>query len=1770
MAAAPPSTNAASIPAPLQNALSPASGALPAGNYYYVVTALTGAGQETTISNERSLPSVPANSEITVSWQPDAGATAYNIYRSNLSGTEQLIQTVSAPQTSYLDNSPGAGSGSPPNKDTAVIPPPTQTTPFGNPFGGSLSTATYYYVVTATTANGETTPSNELLVPVIGPNGEVQVNWTAQPGATGYKIYRGTASGAENELVGIVPVPPNSTAPSFSFLDRGTYGQMIPMDADFFDTVGFFGSTPGTQLGQNSFLTKFDIGLSDQYTTNFGGTTPPQTQGALILSGNQISNALDNGILVEASARGEVFGNNPDNNSSFPHQGSVVNTPTLNSDRLVPGVVITNNLIYGVAQGGDGITFAGDPNTSGPLAAVPFGRIVNNTIYGGYVDANSNPVGTGINVANNASPTMLNNVLANLNTGIAVDASSRTLGSPPVLGYNLFHNNVSDTADGALGRGSAPIYDASQGGTLAANAPLFTTPTTSPATANFYLKEYSQAIDSSRSDLVDRSEMTDVTGPLGIAPSPVEAPSVDLYGQTRVPDNNVPTSGAGLNPFYDRGAVERVDNPSVGLTAALLNPVDNNASDLNPAPNVVFIRGQNLEAFQIQFNDGSGPGVYDASVLASSLDVVRDGRLLTPNVDYFFEYDNNDHIINLVAASGVWLNGHEYDIYLDNGNTSLKMFDPYDPASTPVGITDRAGNLLQANEASGYTHFRLLLGNIANSAPVINVPTMPAIQTAYQASIPTSPALPPGAIYEGTSVTFGVAQGDSLSVYDVDANGGKETLTITASTGTLNLTNIALVGLESLGIDTNDIGNGTGTLTITAPLGDPTTVPPTPGLDTVLDGLVYTPDPSFNSQAFSQLATLTIAVDDNGNSPPPALTAQRQISFFVAPVNNPPYVTLGTASPTTPAEGIGTVNISAHEDTAGGLVFSQAGGNQIQVHDPDVENLPLAAGDVNATSVLVGGQYTLVNPYYIDPTRIFEEKITLTPATAGSLTLGGDTSGITPTTATGTSLDFTGTLSAIDAALATLTFTQTKEFTGTATIVFATNDNGNVGLGPAPTYLSGPQPQTSAATVALNVVSDDDAPQLVVPPPGPLIFDTLPEDAGSGFTGEAADPGMTVQSLLASAGTGTPATLPSSNRATLPMPVQNLPVAVSSGGTLLTGNYYYEVTALNSTVNPTGETSETAAANNEQLVLVTGPNGEVTVSWQAVDGATGYNIYRGTTSGGEVLVAPNVPAGTTDYLDQGGGGGGSPPATNTAVIAPPAQPAAPVASATGGGLGAAVGNTTYYYVVTATTADGETLPGTERSVTVSGDTNAITVSWSKVPGATGYKVYRGTTAGDTENILVGLASSQVTSLVDYGGAISTTARDATGDGIAVTGATFTTPPAPGTVGGQWQYSLDGLAPWTDFPTGLGQTNALLLASSDWVRYLPTPESSGNVTLAFNAFDGSYDFGTQKYDLPSTAGSPSLVDMTLAGFGGTSPFSTGTATATLTVTPDGDAPTLVNLNPTAPNITLNSVHEDAGQPNEGTNTNLGFQISDPLNGLEHYIQLNAASVAAGSAKLGIAVTGIDDSNGQWQWSTDDATWTPLSTTVASWSPTTGVTTGTVTPPTMSSALLLNGADYLRFLPNEEFFSTAANSPTISFAAWDQSLDALTLVGGQPTADPASTPAAPSVVDLSNATTIGDPSGSLPFSETAPGAVPIQTATAALSVTPDNDAPTIPSPVPAFNFANVHEDAQTQPYNPPTQPEPFDAGSSVNDMLATGGLTQAANFTAEGAVPGIAIT
>ena len=202
-----------------------------------------------------------------ITWSPVPGATGYNIYRTYTASanpnTTGYINSEYGSVLSYSDNNatapytatiPTSGTeafnvqnasgdvvlGA--NVATGQISLNETLNPlsvltglsvynFGSAAGDSLGTNTYYYKVTAIdSTGGESLPSAEVSHTFAsGATNYVTLSWTPVAGATAYRVYRGTAAGAENVYyvtTGTIVSTPytttyTTTAPLVNFLDTG-------------------------------------------------------------------------------------------------------------------------------------------------------------------------------------------------------------------------------------------------------------------------------------------------------------------------------------------------------------------------------------------------------------------------------------------------------------------------------------------------------------------------------------------------------------------------------------------------------------------------------------------------------------------------------------------------------------------------------------------------------------------------------------------------------------------------------------------------------------------------------------------------------------------------------------------------------------------------------------------------------------------------------------------------------------------------------------------------------------------------------------------------------------------------------------------------------------------------------------------------------------------------------------------------------------------------------------------------------------------------------------------------------------------------------------------------------------------------------------------------------------------------------------------------------------------------------------------------------------
>jgi fibronectin type 3 domain-containing protein len=155
----------------------------------------------------------------------------------------------------------------------------------------------------------------------------------------------------------------------------------------------------------------------------------------------------------------------------------------------------------------------------------------------------------------------------------------------------------------------------------------------------------------------------------------------------------------------------------------------------------------------------------------------------------------------------------------------------------------------------------------------------------------------------------------------------------------------------------------------------------------------------------------------------------------------------------------------------------------------------------------------------------------------------------------------------------------------------------------------------------------------------------------------------------------------------------------------------FAVPAGNGSFSPTLSLRVTAAAPASAKAASAGYN-SIKLSWAAISGATCYKIFRSTSATGAFTLIKTTTA--TSY-------------TNTGLI---------------------TGKTYYYWVRASKTIDdcetygafsqvsAKPIPGTPASFNiVSAGNNSVNLAWNAVAGASGYQVYRATSATGTYSLI---------------------------------------------------------------------------------------------------------------------------------------------------------------------------------------------------------------------------------------------------------------------------------------------------------------------------------------------------------------------------------------------------------------------------------------------------
>jgi hypothetical protein len=528
-----------------------------------------------------------------------------------------------------------------------------------------------------------------------------------------YKVVDNSPTGSENDgLIFFIDGMPQVVRWSSGDSSRPINPYVASGDVDY--VVATFGVSSGQHVftwaaansdGTNPQVYIDDVLIYEGGTGLQGDQNKTRAQGQLIIDSNFITNTLGDAVNVQAGAA--------DASGNVPHPGSLINFHPRNLTQWAPGVVIQNNVIAWAglgSGGGSGIRFFGDTSGS-PSPPIPFGRLVNNTFYGG------NRVGTGITIDASTSPTVMNNVFVGLDIGISGGTASGA-----VVRSNFFQNNNNNGTTGT------EVLSGGNSGT----------PFKNPTARNFYLTSGSLAIDSSLNTLQDRSNFLSLKDVLGIPASHIVAPDRDVYGQLRVDDVNEDPLGGGSAIFKDRGAVDRsdVEQPY----AQLILPLDNElGADLDPNATVVYRQNLFLDRFSVLLSDGSGPnspfegtGVDPTTVNGSTVKLSRNGVVLTEGVDFVLGYSAANNMLLLTPLSSLWQPNSVYVIDFDNKVEALD----------PEAIFDLSGNLLRSNQPDGRTTFTIILGEFGfdfGDAPDASYGTLLASDGARHVILPDAP-----------------------------------------------------------------------------------------------------------------------------------------------------------------------------------------------------------------------------------------------------------------------------------------------------------------------------------------------------------------------------------------------------------------------------------------------------------------------------------------------------------------------------------------------------------------------------------------------------------------------------------------------------------------------------------------------------------------------------------------------------------------------------------------------------------------------------------------------------------------------------------------------------------------------------------------------------------------------------------------------------------------------------------------------------------------------
>jgi Ca2+-binding RTX toxin-like protein len=229
--------------------------------------------------------------------------------------------------------------------------------------------------------------------------------------------------------------------------------------------------------------------------------------------------------------------------------------------------------------------------------------------------------------------------------------------------------------------------------------------------------------------------------------------------------------------------------------------------------------------------------------------------------------------------------------------------------------------------------------------------------------------------------------------------------------------------------------------------------------------------------------------------------------------------------------------------------------------------------------------------------------------------------------------------------------------------------------------------------------------------------------------------------------------------------------------------------------------------------------------------------------------------------------------------------------------------------------------------------------------------------------------------------------------------------------GVWEFSKDNGASWLSSSASSGElseNNAALLGPNVILRFVPKLGYIGSSSFNFRLWDLTNSGSRENLSVFSQT---SLIDPEKDSVGGTdTPYSAITGTARIDITNHSPVfttdylpqiPSISYRNPNSTGIQVDSLVPN-GAVQDGT-----YSFLNNSTGQTEYLTVDKAVRA-------IAVTSVDNSNGQWQFSSSTGNWIDF---------------GNVTE---NTARLLNPDYKIRFVPNGSYIGNSS----FTFRAWDQ--------------------------------------------------------------------------------------------------------------------------------------